>query len=141
MRTYLRYLLSLGLWSGFAHADLSGTWKGSGRAWTSDGWDRDCEIQISITHRREKLKAEGELLCGGYTFSWGLGSAQIKGRDLIVGDEKVGEITENKMTARVNNGRYDGAYEITKLKDGSLDIYQEELELGYFTKYEGNLAK
>lgn len=96
-----------------AQGDFTGFWVGTGQAWDSTGWKKDCETaNYEIYQTANELRIEsGGYVCGELSTSWDPVSVEIRNGELWFENEKVGTIgpdflhvkyTDGSMTAEFN---------------------------------------
>ena len=80
-------------------ANLTGTWKGTGRAIDNAGKPIDCEsVVLSISHSASSLTVNSAFTCGGQPMSIPGGAMEIRGGELFDKGVKAGTISDSAIS-------------------------------------------
>ena len=83
-----------------ALADFSGSWKGTGSAWDTDGWKSECTVLAMDIQQTAKSITFGksETTCGAFSqVSTSSYTLNIKNGELFIFGQKVGTINADKI--------------------------------------------
>jgi hypothetical protein len=83
-----------------AHAaNLTGTWKGTGRAVDNQGKPTDCEsVTLTFTQTATSFAVSSSFTCGGLPFTIPGGAMEIRGGELFDQGVKSGTITDTSVS-------------------------------------------
>jgi len=91
-----------------AHAtNLTGTWKGTGKAVDNAGKPINCEsVVLTITHTASSLQVNSAFTCGGMPITIPGGAMDIKGSDLFDKGTKSGTIAPGSVSLTAKASGY-----------------------------------
>ncbi len=83
-----------------AHAvNLTGTWKGAGRAVDNSGKTINCEsVVLTINHTATSFSVNSDFVCDGNAIQIPGGAMEIRGNEIFDKGVKAGTITDNNIS-------------------------------------------
>lgn len=112
--------------SSLAQAQFHGLWKGTGSIQHISGWSAACSgLQMNILQSEDSLKINDfKYECEDYSSEWATKKMRVKGSEIWMDNEKVGDISESALHLEAHSP--DGLYQTfdMKISDGKMEFYE-----------------
>lgn len=127
MQNLKAFLLPMLFISTTLFADVSGNWKGPGKAWDSDGFKTDCqEIQITIVETVDQLLLKDiRWSCTDAANTYEDFQFQIKNQELFKNEKKVGLVNSTGFKVTSDSIGIPLTFTMTRQLDGTI-LYHED---------------